>query len=135
MARRTSLLRLWQVVAALSCGCMLAPHYQRPAVEAPAVFRGDLTDSGGTGSLGDVSWRAVFPDAELQHLIDRALAANNDVRIAAARVLQARAQLTITRADQLPAVTAGVNATKHRLASAQSAPAVNALTVDGTLSW
>jgi len=65
-------------------------------------------------SLGDAKWSAVFRDDSLQKLVARALVENNDVRIAAARFLQASAQLTITRADQFPTVTADVTATRER---------------------
>ena len=53
-------------------------------------------------SLGDEKWWEVFQDNELQGLIRTALKNNYDVRIAATRVLQAQAQLGITRADQFP---------------------------------
>ena len=46
----------------------------------------------------------VFQDEELQKLIRTALEQNYDVRIAATRILQAQAQVGITRADQFPQV-------------------------------
>jgi multidrug efflux system outer membrane protein len=58
-------------------------------------------------SLGDEKWWEVFQDPTLQELIRTALKNNYDVRIAATRVLQAQAQLGITRADQLPSLGAG----------------------------
>ena len=62
-----------------------------------------------TASLGDEKWWGVFQDRELQSLIRTALQNNYDVRIAATRVLQAQAQLGITRADQLPSLSVGGN--------------------------
>ena len=62
-------------------------------------------------SLGDEKWWEVFQDPELQSLIRTALKNNYDVRIAATRVLQAQAQLGITRADQFPSLSAGGNIT------------------------
>jgi multidrug efflux system outer membrane protein len=59
--------------------------------------------------LGDEKWWDVFEDKELQSLIRTALKNNYDVRIAAARVLEAQAQLGITRADQFPSLSAGGN--------------------------
>jgi multidrug efflux system outer membrane protein len=59
--------------------------------------------------LGDAKWWEVFQDPELQSLIRTALKNNYDVRIAATRVLQAQAQLGITRADQLPSLSVGGN--------------------------
>ena len=62
-------------------------------------------------SLGDEKWWEVFQDPDLQNLVRTALKNNYDVRIAATRVLQAQAQLGITRADQFPTVTGGGNIT------------------------
>ena len=63
----------------------------QPATPAPA-------------SLADTKWDALFGDDTLNQLIRTALDRNFDVRIAAERVQQARAQLGITRADQFPFV-------------------------------
>jgi outer membrane protein, multidrug efflux system len=78
-----------------------APNQEQPANAAAA-------------SLGDEKWWEVFQDTELQGLIRTALKNNYDVRIAAARVLQAQAQLGITRADQYPSVTGGGNITSQQ---------------------
>src|SRR6202030_3989548 len=67
-----------------------------------------------TESLGDAKWWEVFQDPELQSLIRAALKNNYDIRIAATRVLQAQAQLGITRADQLPSLSAGGNVTSQQ---------------------
>jgi multidrug efflux system outer membrane protein len=56
-------------------------------------------------SLGDQKWGEVFQDKELQDLIHAALHQNYDVRIAATRILEAQAQVGITRADQLPTIS------------------------------
>ena len=58
-------------------------------------------------SIGDEKWWEVFQDPQLQELIRTALKNNYDVNIAAARILKAQAQLGITRADQLPTLSAG----------------------------
>jgi multidrug efflux system outer membrane protein len=113
----------------------------RPPVDAPATFRGAPADSARSASLGEAKWWNVFGDEELQRLIGQALNENYDVRIAATRILQARAQLTITRADQFPTVTAGASATGERTPSTrQGGFAIPASTqgvyhVDATLIW
>src|SRR5271166_1570697 len=61
-------------------------------------------------SIGDEKWWEVFQDPQLQELIRTALKNNYDVNIAAARILKAQAQLGITRADQLPTLSAGAAA-------------------------
>jgi multidrug efflux system outer membrane protein len=90
-------------------GCVVGPNYKRPIVNAPNTYRG-LTDAEAANttstSLGDQKWWEVFQDQQLQQLIRTALQQNYDVRIAAARVLEAQAQLGITRANQFPTVNA-----------------------------
>jgi outer membrane protein, multidrug efflux system len=90
-------------------GCVVGPNYKRPIVNSPGTFRG-LTDTEAANpapaSLGDQKWWEVFQDQQLQQLIRIALQQNYDVRIAAARVLEAQAQLGITRANQFPSVNA-----------------------------
>jgi outer membrane protein, multidrug efflux system len=66
-------------------------------------------------SFGDQKWWDVFHDPELQRLIRTALQNNYDVRIAATRVLEAQAQLGITRADQLPTIGAGAAVVNERI--------------------
>ena len=104
-------------------GCAVGPNYKRPSVDVPVTYRdaaladqsskAGSSSSGNTASasLGDERWWEVFRDSQLQDLIRTALKNNYDVRIAATRVLEARAQLGITRADQLPSVTGGGNIT------------------------
>jgi multidrug efflux system outer membrane protein len=65
-------------------------------------------------SIGDQKWWEVFQDKQLQDLIHTALQQNYDVRIAATRILEAQAQLGITRADQLPSVNGEALAVNER---------------------
>jgi multidrug efflux system outer membrane protein len=65
-------------------------------------------------SIGDQAWWDLFQDEQLQELIRTALHQNFDLRIAATRILQARAQLGTTRADQFPTVDAGASASRTR---------------------
>jgi outer membrane protein, multidrug efflux system len=119
----------------------VGPRYQRPPVEVPAVYRGEAMEATRAVSLGEAEWWEVFRDDELQTLIVRALQANYDLRIAAARILQAQAQLTITRADQFPTVSAGATAGRERLPRTRSGSIVippseeDVFQVDALLSW
>jgi multidrug efflux system outer membrane protein len=115
-----------------AAGCAVGPNYKRPAANVPAAYRssGEVetprTESQppnpnpppshgvAAASLGDEKWWDVFEDRELQGLIRTALQKNYDVRIAATRVLQAQAQVGITRADQFPSLSAGGNVASQR---------------------
>lgn len=110
--------RYWIIALAflLMTGCAVGPKYQRPQVDVPNGYRGLAPDSTQqtTVSLGDEKWWTVYQDEQLQSLIREALTNNYDVRIAAARVLQAHALLGITRADQFPTITGGAGANNAR---------------------
>src|SRR5260370_6224115 len=86
-------------------------------VSAPTTYRG-LTEAEAANpapaALGDQKWWEVFQDQQLQQLIRTALQQNYDARISAARVLEAQAQLGITRANQFPSVSAGGSGTGTR---------------------
>ena len=105
---------LLPLAALLLAGCTVGPNYQRPTVDAPPDFRGALAPATAE-SLGDLRWWQLFPDETLQSLIRTALAANYDVRIAAARILAARAQVTIVRSFQFPNVSASGSAQYSRV--------------------
>ncbi len=100
---RTRILLPLAVAAALA-GCAVGPDYERPKMDLPEVAASAVP--------APQRWWASFHDPVLERLVDEALAANRDLRAAAARIEQARAQAAITRADQLPA--AGVEAGRSR---------------------
>lgn len=91
-------------------GCMVGPKYHRPSVSVPKAFRGQSppkVPAAKAESLGNQKWWQVFKDPVLDKLIRTAIAQNYDLRIAAARVMQAQAMLGITRGNQFPFVSAG----------------------------
>jgi multidrug efflux system outer membrane protein len=75
-------------------------------------------------SFGDQKWWDAFQDEALRDLIKTALKQNYDVRIAAARILEARAQLGITRADQLPSVAASASSINERISQSARIPSI-----------
>ncbi len=68
----------------------------------------------GEPSFGSLKWSEVFHDPQLEQLIRTALAQNFDLRIAASRVEQARAQVTVTRSNQFPNLTGSIQETGVR---------------------
>jgi multidrug efflux system outer membrane protein len=91
------------------CGCTVGPNYKRPALTVPDQYRGvapDASTQAPPESFGQMKWFSVFQDQTLESLIREALTNNYDIRIAASRVMQARAIVGIRRADQLPQVNA-----------------------------
>lgn len=90
------------------CGCKLGPNYQRPPLTVPDQYRGlapdQTTQQQATEDFALMKWSAVFQDETLQSLIKEALANNYNMRIAATQILQASANLGITRANQFPTI-------------------------------
>jgi len=95
------------IVAALLTGCTFGPNYKRPQVAVPANFRApEPLPAPQAASFADLKWFEVFQDEKLQNLIRTALVQNFDLRDAVTRVEQARANLGITRSNQIPQVSA-----------------------------
>ena len=112
------------LLALAVAGCTLGPDYKRPESTAPAEFRGLGPENPvGPGSLAELPWWEVFGDPVLQELIAEAVRQNYDLRVAAARILDARAQVTIARSFQLPELSssgsAPYNYVKGQLAPGQ----------------
>lgn len=134
-----TLLRV-SLLVALSSGCVVGPDYMRPDVPAPSTYRGVPTESTvkpDVASFGDEKWWDAFQDEVLRDLIRAALQQNYDVRIAAARILEARALLGITSADQLPTATAAASALNQRSPQVAGRPAVETSPeqVSVSLAW
>jgi multidrug efflux system outer membrane protein len=133
--RKRDLLRMRMLSAAVlvcvvgfgSAGCTVGPNYKKPAASVPPTFRG-LTDeevaANIAASQGDQKWWEVYQDQQLQELIRTALKQNYDVRIAGTRILQAQAQLGITRANQYPNVSGGASLVDQRQARTPATPPV-----------
>lgn len=113
-------------VLLLDSGCTVGPNYKKPVVSVPDTYRGLTPEDAAkkeAGSIGDQKWWDIFQDEQLRSLIRTALQHNYDVRIAASRILAARAQLGITRADQFPNVSAGAGISDTRSAGSKFLPA------------
>jgi multidrug efflux system outer membrane protein len=127
------------LLAALSASCVAGPNYEKPVVLQPDVYRGASTDATtpNVAALGDQKWWEVFQDDALRELIRTALQQNYDVRIAAARIMEARALLGIARADQLPDVTASASIVNQRVPETLGRPAaeISPTQLSVSLGW
>ncbi len=106
------------VVAAVAAGllgsCTAGPEYRPPGPPEMASFSagGGISSRAGAEVTG---WWRQFGDPVLDDLVERAAAGNHDLRIAASRVLEARANRGAALSDRLPAVRAGASAVTLRL--------------------
>ena len=97
---------------ALTVGCTVGPDYHRPAVTVPDSFRAQAEAQ--KPSLADQAWWEVLQDEALQALIKDALRDSQDLRIAAWRVEEARANAGIARSARFPQVDATAGWTRGR---------------------
>jgi outer membrane protein, multidrug efflux system len=107
--KNTALLGVLAVLT-LEAGCMMGPKYKRPGVDVPQEYRAPAPQAASqASSLGNEQWWQVYQDPVLIQLIHTAIAKNYDVRIAATRVLEAQAQVGVTRANQFPSANVGAD--------------------------
>ena len=90
------------LVAVPLTGCRLGPEYERPRLDVPAAFQ--ATADTAAAAWPPPEWWRNFHSPELDDLIATARAYNTDLAAAAARVVQADAQVRISGAPLLPAV-------------------------------
>ena len=106
------------VLLACACAGPVPPVPPEATVLPPAGWG---TNSGPTASM-EAQWWQRFGDPVLTALVERALANNVDVAIAAARVREARAQERLARAQLFPSLDLGVGATDSRTIGALGTP-------------
>lgn len=133
-------MRAWYVAiaaaAAMLTGCTVGPNYRRPQVAVPANFRApDPLPEPKAVSLADLKWFEVFRDEKLQELIRGALVQNYDLRDAVARVEEARANLGITRSNQLPQFDASGALEITRLSRNGSFPLPQSFVANQNRNW
>jgi len=108
MSKRYAIAALALAVA----GCSLTPDYQRPEAPVAAAWPQNVKLKLSGELPRSDRWQDYFAEPRMRALIAAALEHNRDLRIATARIAEARAQYGIQRADRLPSVsaTAGRNA-------------------------
>src|SRR5262249_21626525 len=104
----------------LLSGCILVgPDYHRPSLQASASFANRAQEGLSTDTVEAAWWRG-FRDDRLDQLVE--LANNHDLRVATARIRDARALLSETTFDRYPTVTAQGSFTRERLSDVQTVP-------------
>jgi NodT family efflux transporter outer membrane factor (OMF) lipoprotein len=123
--RRSAALVIGVLLVALAASCAVGPNYRKPAVDMPpawqaqAMWREGVPDD---AALKGEWWR-VFHDPVLEDLVKRALANNQTLLIAAARLDQARAEVTLAQADFFPQL--GLNGAAARNKTSANRPSAS----------
>jgi multidrug efflux system outer membrane protein len=115
--------------------CAVGPKYQRPTVDLPQKHRGQegsQSAAEGERSFADLPWWEVFGDEELQRLIRTALENNQDLKIAAARVEEARGLYRTKKGDQFPEINFGTAGTQTFTTQPEVGEETNAGTINRT---
>jgi outer membrane protein, multidrug efflux system len=111
MKRRLGARRGWRAacaaaVAVAAAGCAVGPDYHTPPAEVPPEWQPPAPWHEAAPSDGALKgeWWSLFQDDTLNTLEGRALAGNQNLRVAAARLEQARDQVTVVASDLYPSV-------------------------------
>jgi len=115
------------LLAIMAGGCAVGPNYQRPALNPPARWSEPLAGGETNAPASLTGWWRNFNDPELDSLINRAVASNLDLRIARARVQEARAQYGIAAASLWP--SADVSGSYARTGASHHQPVLGSLPI------
>lgn len=107
--------RILLIALAFLAGCSLAPKLEQPEVDVPAQYkalgpdepRGEWKPAQPADAVPRGEWWKVFNDPTLNELEAQAIAANQTLKIAAARLAQSRAVVGVVNAERFPRVDAG----------------------------
>lgn len=104
--RKLTILTIMSAVVIMS-SCGLYNKYERPEVNTEGIVRDVISDTDtlavtDTASFGNLPWREVFTDPQLQSLIETALANNVDMLNAALNVKMVEAQLKVAKLAFVP---------------------------------
>ena len=112
----------------LAAGCAVGPNYQTPDLAAPAGWKEAQQKGVDTRAAELAQWWSAFNDSLLDSLVERAVRSNLDLRLAEARIREARATRVVTAAGAWPTVDVSGSYTRNRASeNAIGAPAQGAV--------
>lgn len=95
-------------------GCLVGPNYKKPKEDVPPAWV-EVPKGVSTDKPGELThWWTLFDDPVLDSLVEQAVKANKDLKIAHARIREARAQQTVTAASLYPKLDAGGSYSRYR---------------------
>ncbi|OIR04251.1 cation efflux system protein CusC precursor [mine drainage metagenome] len=111
------------VLAAFTlAACSSGPDYKRPDMVLPENWSAKQDDAAVKASGVTEQWWHLYADTTLDQLEEEALAHNADIQVAAAHVLEVRAQLGITKADQFPELSANASQSRTKASTVGTFP-------------
>ena len=128
----------------LLASCGVYNKYERPDVNTAGLIRDVLIDTDtlavapqDTASFGNLPWRSVFTDPQLQQLIEQGLAHNADLQNAALTVKMYESMMTAAKLAFLPGITIGGNNPVGTISTLYTDPSVNtkSYSIPVSASW
>ncbi|HNQ05441.1 MAG TPA: efflux transporter outer membrane subunit [Thiobacillaceae bacterium] len=104
-------------------GCVNVPSLRQPELDLPGTWGGPVQAEGSHSRLPAPDWWKSFGDAQLDALVEEALTHNTDIRMAAANIEEARANLGMTLADEGVQAQGTVDVKRTRRSQRGSMPA------------
>jgi multidrug efflux system outer membrane protein len=108
--------------ASILIGCKVGPNFVPPHEPVPDRYAGARNESGVTAAPQPSSdagpesfWWREFHDADLNRLVEQAVAGNLDLKAAYLRIVEARIQVQSARAQGLPSLSASASYTREQL--------------------
>jgi len=119
------------LLAFVAGGCAnmpsVGPDYHAPETKAPTHWGEPLAGGETNSATATAAWWKNFHDSELDSLIERATQSNLDLKIAQARVREARAHYRMTSADFWPTVDAAGSYARQR--QSQNQPVLGSFSI------
>jgi NodT family efflux transporter outer membrane factor (OMF) lipoprotein len=98
----------------VASGCAVGPNYKKPDVHVPAAWHEAHSDGVNSRAADLARWWTKFNDPLLNSLVERAVRSNLDLRLAEARIREARAARAVTAAGEWPAVDVSGSYSRNR---------------------
>lgn len=98
----------------LLAGCAVGPNYKPPKISAPANWASPLAGGETNSPAGLAAWWKNFDDTNLDSLVATAVQSNLTLRIAAARVREARAERGVVAGELWPSVAGSASYSRNR---------------------
>jgi len=97
-----------------TAGCTVGPNYEKPDIPVPGAWK-EAQQGGLDSSSSDLArWWSAFDDPLLDSLVDRAIGSNLDLRVAEARIREARAARAVTAAGAWPTIDTSASYARTR---------------------
>jgi len=133
---------IFAAVSLLMSSCGVYNKYERPAVDTKGLFRDTISDVDtlvvqDTASFGNLPWRSVFTDAQLQQYIEQGLEKNANLQNAVLTVQMYETMLKAAKLAFLPAINFGTQNGMGTISTIYTDPSVTtkSYTLPVTASW